>query len=132
MNPPDDTTPADGLRLDPTEAALGEIVRGQAANTRALGVIGRDIEALKIDIANIAKKALAVSDTTDRVTEEFARLHGIIQGLEHAEAEERLKMHADIRKTLSAVLKLTERMTPLESRVAGAELQLSLRDDNGR
>jgi len=103
---------------DPLVATLEHLFEGQEGNTKLLAEIGRDVDSMSHELTG--------------AVEEFGKLHGELQALEHEEAQERRRMHEDIRKMdrkldlmideMRSVLK--NRLTPLEGRVAGLELHL--------
>lgn len=108
MSPHDAPAPEGGTKIDPLEATLADIYGSHEAMSAA-------IDRLDIDIQGVVRG--------------FAEFHGQMQALEAAEAEERKKMHADVRLCLKELRDLTKRLGPLESKVAGIEMALSERSN---
>jgi hypothetical protein len=95
---------------DPLVATLEHLFEGQEGNTKLLAEIGRDVESMAHELTG--------------AVQEFGSLHGTLQALEHEEAQERKRMHADIKLVLEAVRGMTTRLTTREGKVAGIELHL--------
>jgi len=102
---------------DPLVATLEHLFEGQEGNTKLLAEISRDIQELSHELTGAIRA--------------FGKSHGELQAMEKDEAEERKRIHADIRKAsanIDVVRKLVEgialRQTNQEGRIAGLELAM--------
>lgn len=103
------------VAYDPLVETLQHLLDGQESNTTLLAQMARDVEAMGHELTG--------------AVQEFSRLHGELQAMEHDEAQERKRMHADIRLVLESVRGMTMRLTTLEGKVAGIELHLHERSN---
>ena len=102
-----DTTPPEGTRVDPLLAVLGEMLEAQRGTRELLTSVAGDV----VDTIE------SIERMTREVRGSLSELHAELQQRDLRDAQERQRMHADIRLVLDAVRNTGTRLTAAEEAV---------------